>query len=40
MRAPSVDEIVAWLERRLDDGMNPVYLPPAFAAINGEGEGR
>ena len=27
MSDPSVEEIVAWIERRLNDGMSPVYLP-------------
>ena len=27
MTEPSVEEIVAWIERRLNDGMSSVYLP-------------
>ena len=27
----SVEEIVAWIERRLNDGMSPVYLPAHLA---------
>ena len=27
MSDPSVEEIVAWIERRLNDGMSSVYLP-------------
>lgn len=28
---PSVEEIVAWAERRLDDGVHPIYLPARLA---------
>jgi N-acetyl-beta-hexosaminidase len=31
LNEPSAEEVVAWAERRLDDGMNPIYLPERFA---------
>ena len=31
MTEASVEEIVAWIERRLNDGMSPVYVPAHIA---------
>lgn len=31
MTEASVEEIVAWIERRLNDGMSPVYVPAYLA---------